>query len=94
MPDYTRRTTWPAINPQNTTSVTFGAAHQESGAISADAVRLCATAACYVAFGSIATSGSMYLPANVPEIFPFNSGDVISVLQASAGGTLYASWGD
>jgi hypothetical protein len=36
----------------------------------------------------------MYLPANVPEIFPFNSGDVISVLQASAGGTLYASWGD
>jgi hypothetical protein len=96
--NYTRRVSilMPAVTPANTEAVTIGASHAESAVIAADAVRLIATAACYVTFGTapVATAASMFLPANVPELFQFASGDKVSVLQVSGGGTLYVSWGN
>jgi hypothetical protein len=77
-----------------TTTVSIGGTHQESAAIVATRVRLVATAACYVDFGPtpVADNTKMYLPAAVPEYFNFNSGDKISVLQVSGGGTLYITY--
>ena len=62
-----------------------------SSAIGADirVVRLVATSACHVAFGSTATTSSMYLAANVPEYFRVNAGTTISAIQVSAGGNLH-----
>jgi hypothetical protein len=95
MPDYSRKVAYPPISPTNALVVSIGAAHTESSAIQADAVRLAASAPCYIAFGSnpIATSSSMYLPG-AAEIFAFNAGDKVSVLQASSAGVLSISWGD
>lgn len=94
MSDFSRRAVASAVTPHQTAAVTIGAAHAESSAIYASAVRLAATVACYVEFGSApeADTSSMYLPANVPECFPFVPGEKVSVLQVSGGGTLYITY--
>jgi hypothetical protein len=96
MSNYTRRILHPAVTPANTVLVAIGAVHAESAVIPADSVRLVATAACYVAFGAaaVATAASMYLPANVPEIFQFTPGELVSVLQVAGAGNLYITWGN
>jgi hypothetical protein len=76
--------------PGTNANVVIGATHAESGAITATRVRLCATSACYIAFGSapVADTNAMVLAANVPEVFVFTSGQKVSCLQVSAAGVL------
>ncbi len=89
-----RRETLPAVLSGTTVSINVGASHEESGAINAELVRLVATAACHVEFGTdpVATTGSLYLPANSVERFRLAPGDKVSVLQAASGGTLYITY--
>lgn len=56
-------------------------------------VRLVATSACWVAFGSnptaaASTSPSIYLPAGTPEYFWVVAGEKIAVIQDSSAGSL------
>jgi hypothetical protein len=92
--EYVKREMVPSPLGNTTVAVTIGAVHNESAAIPAYIVRLVATAACFVAFGTspVATASSMYLAPNVPERFAFNNGDLISALQAVGGGTLYITY--
>jgi hypothetical protein len=70
--------------------VATGAASAQSMAIASKAVRLCATAACRVAFGAnpTAVATSLYLAPNVPENFLVQPGDKVAVIQESAAGKL------
>jgi hypothetical protein len=52
-------------------------------------VRLVATTACFVTFGSTATTAGMFLPANTPELFSVNGGVTISAIQSASGGNLH-----
>lgn len=54
-------------------------------------IRLVSSEACYVEIGSnpTATSSSMYLPANSPEYFVVEGGEIIAALQAGSGGVLF-----
>ena len=72
-----RREALPAALRGTTITVTIGAAHAESAAINAELIRVVATVACHVEFGSapVATSESMFLPADAPEYFRFTAGD-------------------
>lgn len=59
-------------------------------------IRCVATVACWIAFGAAPTavvrgSGSMYLPAGLPEYFWVLPGEQIAVIQDSAAGFLYVS---
>ncbi len=94
---YTRREMIPVTVPAGATTVTvsIGGSHAESAAIPApDLVRIVATSACYADFGPapVADATKMYLPAGVPEYFHWNSGDKVSALQVSGGGTLYVTY--
>jgi hypothetical protein len=55
-------------------------------------VRVVSSTDCYIVFGPaatvIATSASCFLPANSPEYFWVNPGDVVAVIQSSAAGVL------
>lgn len=79
--------------PRTTQKVTFsGTSAATTNAIGAHitVVRLVATEPCYVAFGGapVATSSSIYLPADRPEYFTVNSGDKVAALQVGSGGVL------
>jgi hypothetical protein len=57
-------------------------------------VRIVATAACWVAFGTapiavLRAANSMYLPAGLPEYFWVQAGEQIAVIQDAAAGFLY-----
>ena len=84
-----------SLRGATTVTVTIGASHNESAVIAASTVRMIATAACFVDIGAapVADNTKMYLAPNVPELFKFNSGDKVSVLQSVGGGTLYISYG-
>lgn len=60
-------------------------------------VRLVATAACHVAFGTaptaIADGTCVYLPPNVPHFFAVNPGDKVAAIQDTAGGNLFITEG-
>ena len=56
-------------------------------------IRVVATSACWIAFGSnpiavAATSPSIYLPAFTPEYFWVNKGERLAVIQDSGAGSL------
>ena len=56
-------------------------------------VRVVATSACYIAFGSspTATTAGVYMPADTVEYFTVHPGEKISAIQLSAGGTLHVT---
>jgi hypothetical protein len=56
-------------------------------------IRLAASTACYYKLGATptATTSDTYLPANIIEIIRVNSGQKISFIQVSAGGTASVS---
>ena len=73
--------------------VAIGAASVQSAAIGGTItrVRLVATSACYVAFGSSPTAtkpGSVRLASNFPEMFLVRPGEKVAVIEDSAAGTL------
>ncbi len=81
----------PVIRPGATQKVTIGSTSTSSTAVSAQVVRLVATADCHIAFGSAATADatSLLLPANMPEYFACDANDRVAVIQDTAGGALY-----
>lgn len=85
----------PVIRPGTALKVTIGAAHLESAALGAVVVQLCATSDCHVVFGAapVATANSTFLPAKVPVMFACLPTDLVSVIQDTAGGTLYITPG-
>lgn len=80
----------PARPGPTTQNITFAGAAVSANPISANVtvVRLAATAACRYLLGGTATANSILLPANVVEYIGVTPGDVISVIQDTAGGTL------
>ena len=88
---YITRVNHPAILPTITVAVSIGATHNESAAVNCDAVRLVATVDCFVAFGALADSSAMFMPAKVPEVFQFTPGQKVSVIRASRDGVLYVT---
>lgn len=90
-----------AIQPGESQNVTIaGASAPTTNAFQGGTsiVRLVATSACYVKFGTapVATTSDMYLPADTPEYFAVKEGASwkVAVIQASAGGTLNVTEGD
>jgi hypothetical protein len=57
------------------------------------AVRVIATSACYLLIDNspTATTASVYLAADVPEVFLVTPGQKASAVQVSAGGTLHVT---
>ena len=80
--------------PATSYDVAIGSSAASSAqAISANimAVRLVATSACYVKFGTSPTADtttSFMLAPNFPETFLVRAGESVSVIQVSASGTL------
>lgn len=77
-------------------TVTIGAAHTESTAqaVGFDAVLLRATSDCHIQIGgSVAatTTDTLILAADPPLVFMCHPGEVVSVIEASAAGTLYVT---
>jgi hypothetical protein len=75
--------------------VTVSGTSAESEAITAYChdVRLVSTTNCWITFGATgatasAADGSAYLPANVVEYFHVTPGQVVAVVQDTAGGVL------
>ncbi|MCW2242249.1 hypothetical protein [Azospirillum canadense] len=84
----------PAICPGQTITVPIGAGNQVSPAIAAGAVRLFATATCFVACGDApdATANGFPLGTEAPELFGFTDGQKIAVIGRSGGtGTLFVT---
>jgi len=82
----------PCIKIGATQAVAVGSASAQSAVVAASVVRLVSTTDCFVAFGSNPTANtttSLFLPANSPEYFQFNSGDKVAVIQNAAAGNLY-----
>lgn len=57
----------------------------------ATTVRVVCTTDAFVAIGPGATTADMYVPAFTPEYFACEPGEVVSAVQVSSGGTLYAT---
>lgn len=74
----------------NSQSVAVGATSTQSTPVglTGQAVRLCPTTSCYVAFGPnpTADANSILLPANTPGVFTIKRGWRVAVLQVSAAG--------
>jgi hypothetical protein len=87
---------FPAIIPGVSQSFTFDGTSGQGDAIDATIVRIVATENCWVKFGENPTAavGDLYIVANVPEYFGINRGDVIAVVQDSAGGWIYITAGE
>lgn len=82
--------------PSTTQSVAYtGTAGTITNAVGGQTrvVRLVATSAAHVAIGGAptATTGDVYLPADMPETFLINPGEKVSAVQVSAGGTLHVT---
>lgn len=83
-----------ALQPQETVTIAFTdvAAVNSTAPITAEVVRLHATAACYVKFGDVttlaATTGDMYLEANKPELFSIQGHKYISAIRSVGNGSL------
>lgn len=85
------------------TSVAIGASSTQSAksSVNATLLYLCPTQPCLIAIGPNPTahadgSGqSLYMPANVPQIFGCHPGDKVAVIEPSGGsaGTLYITEG-
>lgn len=56
-------------------------------------VQVVCTTAAYIAVGSAPTAaaGNWYVPANTPVLIMVKSGDKVSAVQVSSGGTLYVN---
>jgi hypothetical protein len=86
-----------AGRPFTSQSVAIGAASAASTAFNSQTVhvRLVATAACWISFGSpppaaiVRDANSTFLPPNLPEYFWVVTGSQIAVIQDGAGGFLY-----
>jgi len=50
-------------------------------------VRIAASGPCYIAFGTVATTNSMLMPANTVEHFKLDSTSTVSVLGVAASGS-------
>lgn len=83
---------YPAIIPGTVQALAFTGTSAQSSALGATTtmVRLIASAACHVAFGTnpTATTSNMYLAANVPEYFGVTPSTKIAAIQVSGGGNL------
>ncbi len=81
----------PVIRPGATQKVAVGSTSAASAPVTAQVVRLVATADCHVAFGPSATAdaSSLLLVANMPEYFACESTDTVAVIRDSADGSLY-----
>lgn len=87
------RATFGSPAPGGGLTVAIGAVSAASAAFTkvTSAVRLVATVDCWVDFnGTTAVAGTgVYLPAFLPEYFEAKNGATITVIQASAAGSLY-----
>lgn len=93
-----RSQSFDAIVPGTSQTVSVGASSTQSSALqtSTSIVQLCATVACFVAFGTNPTAiagTSLFLPANVPVKVGVNGGSKVAVIQSSSGGSLYVTEG-
>ncbi len=84
----------PTIQYSTSQDVTVSGTSSQSATVGLSTllVRLCATTACRLVIGpaatATATTNSTLLPANVVEFTEINPGQVVAVLQESAGGKL------
>ena len=78
------------FKPANNVAYTATAGQSNAFHAQTTVVRVVATSACYIKFGSnpTATTSDHYLPADWVEYFKVTGGDKVSAVQASAGGTL------
>lgn len=83
----------PLFYPGATQSIAIGASSVSTTAMDSytQAIRLYATSDCFVAFGTTATTSSMFIPANFPSYFRTKPAQTISVIQYSTSGTLYVT---
>ena len=90
---HTLHTLVDGATPGACSKVAVGATSAQSAAITGAMVRLTPSTNCHVAFGvspTAAADGScMYLPAGVPTVLAFTSGNKIAVIQDSAAGNLF-----
>lgn len=58
-------------------------------------VRIVVTSDAFIKIGTspTATANDIFIPANVPEYFGIKTGEKVSAIQSSAGGTLYVTEG-
>ncbi len=90
---------WTPISPWRlgaTQTVAIGGAHAESSAVGAQtrAVLISATSDCHIVIGAnptATTSTTLIRSAYPPLVFAATPGDKVSVIQDSAGGTLYVT---
>ena len=85
------------IYPGTSQKISTSGSHQESSAVGANCsvVRLYCTQDVYIAIGAspVATTSTLFLPANTVEYFGCNGADKVSAIQAASGGTLYITEG-
>jgi hypothetical protein len=76
-----------ALHPKSTVVINVSTANQTGTDALAgiEVVRLCATEACYVKFGAVATVNDVFLPASVPEYFTLRGDSFISCIKTAAG---------
>jgi len=88
---------FPCIYIGESEKISFGASALNSSVAASRTtiVRLYATKNCFIAIGDGVTADNtaMFLPAGIVEYFGINAGDWVSVIQATAGGDLYLTFG-
>lgn len=76
-----------ALHPKSTVVINVSTVNQTStdALLGIEVVRLCATEACYVKFGAVATVNDVYLSAGIPENFTLRGDQFISCIKTSGG---------